>query len=85
MNDLIQKRIIDESNYIIENKATVRETSKIFGVSKSTVHYDLTKKLKEIDTALYEEVKKQLYYNKSIRHIRGGNATRLMYQLEHRK
>ncbi len=65
---------------MINNLSTVRDTSKIFGVSKSTIHYDVSIKLKEIDVDLYESVRKLLEYNKSIRHIRGGDSTKTRYQ-----
>ncbi len=83
MDNIIKERIIKEANYMLENKTTVRDTSKIFGVSKSTVHYDISYKLKDIDIELYENVRKLLQYNKSIRHIRGGNSTKTKYQLRH--
>ncbi len=81
----IKDRIIKEAKFMLENKSTVRETSKIFGVSKSTVHYDISNKLKEIDFGLYEDIKKLLEYNKSIRHVRGGNSTKSKYQLQRRE
>lgn len=65
--------------YIIENKATVRTTAKRFGISKSTVHKDVTQNLKRVNKAMYYEVKKILDLNKSERHLRGGEATRQKY------
>jgi putative DeoR family transcriptional regulator (stage III sporulation protein D) len=65
--------------YIIENKSTVRDTAKKFGISKSTVHKDLTDKLYKINLFLYNEVDKILQMNKSERHIRGGEATKQKY------
>lgn len=67
--------------YIIENKATVRTTAKRFGISKSTVHKDVTQNLKRVNKAMYYEVKKILDQNKSERHLRGGEATRQKYIL----
>ncbi len=83
MDNIIKERILKEANYMLENKSTVRDVSKVFGVSKSTVHYDIAYKLKSIDCDLYNDIKKLLEYNKSIRHIRGGNSTKTKYLLEH--
>ena len=69
------------AEFVIENGATVRHTASRFGVSKSTVHKDLTYKLKLINPGLYSEVEKVLSLNKSERHIRGGEATRKKYML----
>jgi putative DeoR family transcriptional regulator (stage III sporulation protein D) len=66
--------------YIIDTGATVRATAKVFKISKSTVHKDVTKKLKYENAALYKSVKKILEKNKSERHIRGGLATRKKYK-----
>ena len=68
------------ANYIIENKTTVRDTAKQFGISKSTVHKDVTEKLSKINKSLFEEVAKILEINKQERHIRGGEATKRKYQ-----
>lgn len=65
--------------YIVEHSATVRTTAKAFGVSKSTVHTDVTEKLKHTDGALWREVRKVLDENKAQRHIRGGQATKEKY------
>lgn len=73
-------RILEEAYYIAETGATVRATAKIFGVGKSTVHKDVTKKLKNIDKDLYLAVKKVLKINLSERHIRGGEATKRKYK-----
>ena len=67
------------AEYIIENKATVRNTAMYFGISKSTVHKDVSQKLKYINPILYNEAKEILNINKSERHIRGGEATRRKY------
>jgi putative DeoR family transcriptional regulator (stage III sporulation protein D) len=67
------------ADYVIETGATVRQAAIHFGVSKSTVHKDLTDRLRISNKALYDEVKKILYKNKSERHIRGGEATRKKY------
>ena len=67
------------ANYIIKNKSTVRGAAQKFGISKSTVHKDITEKLKKENKALYLEVEKILQINKSERHIRGGEATKQKY------
>lgn len=79
MNYYEEQRITEQALYIIENGATVRRTAKKFGISKSTVHNDVTVKLKKIDGELYEKVRLVLNENKRERHIRGGNATREKY------
>ena len=79
MKDDISARIIAEAEYILESKATVRDTAQVFGVSKSTVHKDVSERLQDIDRTLCEEVKKILEYNKAERHIRGGSATKQKY------
>ena len=76
----IDARVLKEAEYIVKHKATVRSTAKVFGVSKSTVHHDVTATLKYIDEYLYDEVKKLLQVNLSERHIRGGIATRKKYK-----
>ncbi len=65
--------------YIVENKATVRGTAYYFGVSKSTVHKDVTENLRKYDPVLFEKVKEILEINKETRHLRGGEATRKKY------
>ncbi len=70
--------------YVIENKVTVRAAASHFGISKSTVHKDLTWRLKKINPALYEDVKAVLDKNKSERHLRGGEATRKKYLQIHK-
>lgn len=67
------------ANYIIDNNATVRQTAKAFGVSKSTVHKDVTDRLTQINPTLAAQARKVLDVNKSERHIRGGLATREKY------
>ncbi|MBR5143541.1 MAG: sporulation transcriptional regulator SpoIIID [Clostridia bacterium] len=67
------------ADYVIETGATVRVTAVHFGISKSTVHKDLTFKLKYINPSLYNQVKEILEINKSMRHLRGGEATRQKY------
>ena len=76
----IEERIYDLAEYIIENRATVRAAAKKYGVSKSTVHKDVTDRLREIDRMLYLKVKDVLDENKTERHIRGGMATKMKYE-----
>jgi putative DeoR family transcriptional regulator (stage III sporulation protein D) len=71
------------AEYMIENKATVRKTAYRYGVSKSTVHKEVTEKLKKINPALFLEVKIILDTNKAERHIRGGEATKEKYKKVH--
>ena len=66
--------------FVVETGATVRHTASVYGISKSTVHKDLTERLKYIDPALFKEVKRVLDNNKAERHLRGGEATRLKYR-----
>ena len=76
------KRCIKLAKFIIINKATVREAAKKFGISKSTVHKDITEKLLKENLALYIEVEKILQQNKAERHLRGGEATKQKYLKE---
>ncbi len=80
MKDYIVERAVNIANYIIENNVTVRQTAKAFGISKSTVHKDVTERLIRINPTLAKEARKVLDVNKSERHIRGGMATREKYQ-----
>ncbi|MEC9488490.1 MAG: sporulation transcriptional regulator SpoIIID [Halanaerobium sp.] len=79
MRDYIRERVVQVANYIYETKATVRQAAKIFGVSKSTVHKDVTERLEKVDEKLAERVRKVLEFNKAERHIRGGEATKRKY------
>ena len=79
MNVLLEKRARELGFYILETKATVRTAAKQFGISKSTVHTDVSKRLKDIDFELYERVRDVLDENKAERHIRGGVATKEKY------
>ena len=82
-DERLSQRAISLANNMIENKSTVRQAAKIFGVSKSTVHKDLTERLENIDSSLAIEVRKILDLNKSERHIRGGMATKEKYAHMH--
>ncbi len=81
----IEERAINLAHYIIETKDTVRGAAKKFGVSKSTVHKDVSERLLHINHALAIEVREILDENKAERHIRGGLATKLKYEKEHQR
>lgn len=85
MKDYIEERAIEIANYIIDTNATVRQTAKKFGISKSTVHKDVTERLIQINPGLAQQTRQVLNLNKAERHIRGGLATREKYlHMEHR-
>ncbi|MCI8613239.1 MAG: sporulation transcriptional regulator SpoIIID [Clostridia bacterium] len=79
MKDYIRERAVGLAQYIIEKRATVRDAAKVFDVSKSTVHKDVTQRLKSIDPALCDSVGDVLQVNLSERHLRGGMATKEKY------
>lgn len=72
-------RAVRLAEYIVETKNTVRKTALVFGISKSTVHKDVTERLKRVNPPLYREVGRVLEQNKQERHMRGGEATRQKY------
>ncbi len=80
MKDYIEDRVLEVARYIIDSKATIRRTAKVFGVSKSTIHKDMTERLPIINPQIANEAKTILDLNKSERHIRGGRATRMKYK-----
>ncbi len=82
MKGLPEERAIELAQYIIENNATVRQTAKKYNISKSTVHKDVSERLRTINEGLYASVKLVLEQNKSERHIRGGLATREKYLVQ---
>ena len=82
MKGIVEELAVELGTYIREHKATVRAAAKKFGISKSTVHKDVSQRLKTIDPPLYRDVKRILDVNKAQRHIRGGLATRMKYQRE---
>ena len=82
MYSRIEELACDLAAYIVENKATVRAAAAKFGVSKSTVHKDITERLRRVQPALYSQVRALLDRNKAERHIRGGLATRRKYRGE---
>ena len=85
MKDYIEERAVEIGNYIIETKATVRQTAKRFGVSKSTVHKDVTARLAALNPILASQAREVLDINKSERHIRGGMATKEKYLHQHKE
>ena len=76
----MEQRARDLAVYIIEHQTTIRATARHFGISKSTVHKDLTERLEKVNHGLYVQVKEVLEVNKAGRHIRGGMATREKYR-----
>ena len=81
----VEERAVSLAQYIIDSKDTVRGAAKKFGVSKSTVHKDVSERLIHINRALAQDVRKVLYENKAERHIRGGMATKLKYSHERQR
>jgi len=80
LKDYIEERVLEVAQYIIESKATIRKTAKVFGVSKSTIHKDMTERLPQINPQIAEQAKGVLEINKAERHIRGGEATKIKYK-----
>ena len=77
-----KERCVILATYLVENHATVRAVAAQFGISKSTVHKDITQHLKQTNRSLYEQAKSVLEQNKKERHLRGGEATKKKYRLE---
>lgn len=80
MKGYIEERVMELASFIIEKKTTVRAAAKKFGISKSTVHKDVTERLAAINSNMANEVRNVLEENKAERHIRGGQATKVKYQ-----
>ena len=80
MKGYIKERTLQVASYIADTQETIRQTAKVFNLSKSTVHNDLSKRLAAVDEELYEKVKKILDKNFEEKHIRGGQATKNKYQ-----
>ena len=76
----MRRRVLYQAQIMLDESLTVRQVAKLIGLSKSTIHKDLTEKLKLIDLNLYSEVAKLLEYNKNVRHIRGGQKTKERYE-----
>ena len=89
MRDYIVERVLSAAEYTLDNHSTVRETAKVLKVSKSTIHTDLTERLPKINPQMASKVRGVLMTNKAERHIRGGEATKLLYRrlkdAEHKK
>ncbi len=82
MKGAVEERAVELGEYILQNKATVRAAAKRFHISKSTVHKDVSDRLRRVNPQLYSEVREILDVNKAQRHIRGGIATRAKYRRE---
>jgi len=80
LKDYIEERVLEVAKYIIDSKATIRKTAKVFGVSKSTIHKDMTERLPKINPQIASDAKNILDFNKAERHIRGGKATKMKYK-----
>ena len=83
VKDHIWQRVVDIGNYILKSGDTVSDTAKVVGVSKSTVHKDVTERLPKVNAQRATEVKKILEVNKAERHLRGGEATRQKFRIKH--
>lgn len=81
MKVYIEQRVMEVAKYIIDSKATIRKTAKVFGVSKSTIHKDIIERLPKVNPSIAEEAQRVIDVNKIERHIRGGNATKLKYSI----
>lgn len=82
MRFFVEERAVELGRYIVENNTTVRAAAKQYGISKSTVHTDVSRRLERLDPVLFEQVREVLDVNKAQRHIRGGQATREKYKNE---
>lgn len=80
LQDYIEERVLETAQYIIDKGATVREAAKVFKISKSTVHKDMSDRLPRMNSSLYRQVHQVLEHNKAERHIRGGMATYRKYK-----
>lgn len=80
MEEYVANRAIEVARYVIATKCTVRDAAKAFGVSKTTIYADLTRRLPIIHPSLYKQVKKVLDHNLSIRHVRGGEGNKIRCQ-----
>ncbi len=85
MKEYIEKRAVEIADYIIKKGATVRQAARVYGVSKSTVHKDVTERLPKINPLKARQVKVVLDINKAERHIRGGEATKMKYKAMNKK
>ena len=85
MKDQLIDRVLEEAHYIYNTHHTIRKTAQVFGLSKSTVHHDISTKLQHIDQSLYAKTKEILAENFAEKHIRGGRATKKKYECEKEK
>lgn len=83
MKDEIGKRVLLEAEFILSTKSTLRQTAALFGVSKSTVHVDMSKRLRKLSEKKYKKIEKILNLNFAEKHLRGGQATKNKYLLNH--
>jgi len=81
LKDHIEERVFAVAKYIVSTKATIRKTATVFGVSKTTIHIDMTERLPKINPQIVIETKSIFDHNKAERNIRGGNATKLKYKV----
>ncbi len=81
MKPYIRERTLQLANYILQTKGTIRQTAKVFNLSKSTVHNDLSRRLRKVDEKVYENVKEVLDINFAEKHIRGGLSTKHKYEI----
>ena len=82
MDEAIRQRVQAIAAYMVRSRATVRQAAGVFGISKSSVHKDMGERLPLVDPALGRQVAALLRYNKAVRHLRGGEATRRRYRTE---
>ena len=80
MNEIIKKRVLNEANHILQTKDTIRSTAKVFDVSKSTVHNDLSRRLKDIDENLSKSINEIFDNHERTKHLRGGESTKAKYK-----
>ena len=84
MRFFVEERAVELGRYIVENNTTVRAAAKQYGISKSTVHTDVSRRLERLDPVLFERVREVLDINKAQRHIRGGLATKEKYMIDNK-
>ena len=85
MKAYIKERTLEVARHISQTQDTIRKTAQIFGLSKSTVHNDLSKRLQKVDKQMYDDVQKILEHNFAEKHIRGGMSTNLKYETRERE
>lgn len=84
MIDYIRERVLAEAQYIADHNATIRQAGEALNISKSTVHMDINSRLAQIDSELYLQVRRILEYNYSVRHLRGGESTKMKHIINRR-